>query len=150
MNAEKGDHCMSVCVCLCVCALCVCVCSVFVCMCMLFLCVVCMYVCVCVWMGVVHILAHFEFVPILCSLLLKLENIHVWYFALSPSYHFLPYITSSCRVRGGESADLIKFKEDRMTLEHGMRGNVCVCVVYVCVSNYVPLCMDIYLCVFFF
>ena len=62
-------------------------------------------------------------------------------------FHFLPYITSSCRVRGGESADLIKFKEDRMTLEHGMRGNVCVCVVYVCVSNYVSL--YIYLCCFF-
>ena len=26
---------------------------------------------------------------------------------------------------------------------------MCVCVVYVCVSNYVSLCMDIYLCVFF-
>ena len=71
-------------------------------------------------------------------------------YALSPSYHFLPYITFSCRVRGGESADLIKFKEDRMTLEHGMRGNMCVCVVYVCVSKYVSLCMYIYLCVWFF
>ena len=73
-------------------------------------------------------------------------------YALSPSYHFLPYITSSCRVRGGESADLIKFKEDRMTLEHGMKGNICVCVVYVCVSKYVSLCMCmyIYLCVCFF
>ena len=61
--------CVSVCVCVWVGVLYVCIC---VCMCV---CVCCM----CGWVGVVHnvnvhILAHFKFVPNVCSLL---ENVHV-------------------------------------------------------------------------
>ena len=48
-------------------------------------------------------------------------------------------------MRGGESAVLIKFKEDR--IQHGMMG-----IPYVCVSKYVSLCLYLFACVlcFFF
>ena len=38
-------------------------------------------------------------------------------------------------------------RQDDIGTGHGMRGNMCVCVVYVCVPKYVSLCMYMCMCI---